>query len=61
MNRREFVTRAGAGSLGLASFSAPGASVLTKSAGPDHPAVPDMLVSSLSRGLNNLCAQWDRQ
>ncbi|HEV2248847.1 MAG TPA: alpha/beta hydrolase family protein, partial [Terriglobia bacterium] len=61
MNRREFVTRAGGGSLGLASFSAPGASVLTKSAGPDHPAVPDMLVSSLSRGLNNLCAQWARQ
>ena len=61
VNRREFVTRAGAGSLGLASFPAPGASVLTKSAELDHPAVPDMLVSSLSRGLNNLCAHWDRQ
>jgi cephalosporin-C deacetylase-like acetyl esterase len=61
VNRREFVTRAGAGSLGLASFSAPGASVPTKPAGLDHPAVPDMLVSSLSTGLNNLGAQWDRK
>jgi cephalosporin-C deacetylase-like acetyl esterase len=61
VNRREFVTRAGAGSLGLTAFPTLGTTVRGKAAVLGSPAVPDMVVSSLSIGLNNLSAQWDRK
>lgn len=61
MNRREFVTRAGAGYLGIATLPVVGKAAIPKAAVIDDPAVPDMLVSSLTRGLNNLSAQWDRK
>lgn len=61
MNRREFVTRAGAGSLGLTAFPTHRASVPAKTAALGGLAAPDMLVSYLSKGLNNLCAQWERK
>ncbi|HXH50112.1 MAG TPA: prolyl oligopeptidase family serine peptidase [Terriglobia bacterium] len=61
MNRREFVTRAGAGSLGLTALPALSAVVPGKAVVLDSPGVPDMVVSSLSKGLNNLSAQWDRK
>lgn len=58
MNRREFVTRAGAGSVGLGALARLGSALPAVAAG-DAAESPDMLVSSLSKGLNDLSAQWD--
>ncbi len=61
MNRREFVARAGAGSLGFAALPAFGAPAEKKAAELYDRAMPDMLVSHLSKEMNSLCAQWDRK
>ena len=61
MNRREFVTRAGAGSLGLTALPSLGAALAASTVARHDPASLDMMVSSLSGGLNTLCALWDRK
>ena len=62
MNRREFVTRAGTASLGLAAMPGFGVSAAAPQSGEAYDqAMPDMLVSYLSKETNNLCAEWDRK